>query len=79
MPLIFRLASGGLFGPNQPVALRLLEITPALPALQGTIMELDDCAFPLLADVKASDKADRRRSRGPTGSSSSAGCRARTA
>ncbi len=56
--LIFRIASGGLFGPDQPVSLRLLEITPALPALGGTIMELEDCAFPLLADVKASDKAE---------------------
>jgi malate dehydrogenase len=56
--LIFRIASGGLFGPDVPVALSLLEITPALPSLGGTIMELDDCAFPLLADVKASDKAE---------------------
>ena len=56
--LIFRIASGGLFGPDQPVSLRLLEITPALPALGGTLMELDDCAFPLLADVKASDRAE---------------------
>ena len=56
--LIFRIASGGLFGPDQPVALSLLEITPALPALNGTLMELDDCAFPLLADVKATDKAE---------------------
>ena len=56
--LIFRIASGGLFGPDQPVALRLLEITPALPALNGTLMELEDCAFPLLADVKATDKAE---------------------
>ena len=55
--LIFRIASGGVFGPDRPVSLRLLEITPALPALKGTIMELDDCAFPLLADVKASDQA----------------------
>src|SRR3954469_937406 len=55
--LIFRIASGGLFGPDQPVALQLLEITPALPSLQGTLMELDDCAFPLLADVVASDQA----------------------
>lgn len=54
--LIFRIASGGLFGPNQPVALQLLEITPALPSLQGTIMELEDCAFPLLASVTATDK-----------------------
>ncbi len=56
--LIFRLASGAVFGPDQPISLRLLEITPALPALTGTIMELDDCAFPLLADVRASDKAE---------------------
>jgi malate dehydrogenase len=56
--LIFRIASGGLFGPDRPVSLRLLEITPALPALGGTIMELEDCAFPLLADVKSSDKAE---------------------
>jgi len=56
--LIFRIASGGLFGPDQPVSLRLLEITPAIPALGGTIMELEDCAFPLLEDVKASDKAE---------------------
>jgi malate dehydrogenase len=55
--LIFRIASGGLFGPDQPVALSLLEITPALPALRGTMMELDDCAFPLLTEVKASDDA----------------------
>jgi malate dehydrogenase len=56
--LLFRIASGGLFGPNQPVALGLLEITPALPSLRGTVMELDDCAFPLLAGVKASDRAE---------------------
>jgi malate dehydrogenase len=56
--LLFRIASGGLFGPDQPVALSLLEITPALPALTGTIMELDDCAFPLLSSVRASDRAE---------------------
>src|SRR5215469_8502568 len=56
--LIFRIASGGLFGPDRPVALRLLEITPMLPALNGTLMELDDCAFPLLAGVRATDKAE---------------------
>jgi len=54
--LIFRLASGSVFGPNQPVALQLLEITPALPALNGTLMELEDCAFPLLTDVVATDR-----------------------
>ena len=56
--LIFRLASGAVFGPDQPVSLGLLEITPALPSLHGTLMELDDCAFPLLHDVKATDKAE---------------------
>jgi malate dehydrogenase len=53
--LIFRIASGGLFGPDRPVSLRLLEIPPALPSLKGTIMELEDCAFPDLADVAATD------------------------
>ncbi len=56
--LIFRLASGAVFGPDQPVSLGLLEITPALPSLGGTLMELEDCAFPLLHDVKATDKAE---------------------
>ncbi len=56
--LLFRIASGSAFGPDQPVALQLLEITPALPALNGTMMELEDSAFPLLADVTASDKAE---------------------
>src|SRR4030095_8095168 len=49
--LLFRIASGALFGPDQPVVLHLIEIEPALPALQGVVMELHDCAFPLLADV----------------------------
>src|SRR6478609_6001060 len=56
--LLFRIASGAVFGPDQPVALQLLEITPALPSLGGTLMELEDCAFQLLTDVKASDKAE---------------------
>jgi malate dehydrogenase len=46
--LLFRIASGAMFGPNQPVILHLIEIEPALPALAGVVMELDDCAFPLL-------------------------------
>jgi len=50
--LLFRIASGALFGPDQPVVLRLLEIEPAMKALNGVIMELDDCAFPLLADIE---------------------------
>ena len=49
--LLFRIASGGVFGPDQPVNLRLIEIEPAMEALQGTVMELDDCAFPLLNEV----------------------------
>jgi malate dehydrogenase len=57
--LLFRIASGQAFGPDQPVALQLLEITPILPALNGTIMELEDCAFPLLAGVTATDKAEQ--------------------
>lgn len=51
--LLFRIASGAMFGPNQPVALNLIEIPPALDALKGVVMELDDCAFPLLKDVVA--------------------------
>ena len=49
--LLFRIASGALLGPDQPIVLRLLEIEPALKALQGVAMELDDCAFPLLRDI----------------------------
>jgi len=51
--LLFRIASGDLFGPNVPVALRLLEIEPAMKALHGVVMELDDCAFPLLTSIEA--------------------------
>ena len=54
--LLFRIASGQLLGPDQPVVLRLLEIEPAMKALEGVVMELHDCAFPLLADIEpASD------------------------
>lgn len=53
--LIFRIASGALFGPNQPVALHLIEVTPALNALKGLVMELQDCAFPLLTEIIATD------------------------
>ena len=49
--ILFRIASGAMLGPDQPVRLRLLEIEPALKALDGVVMELDDCAFPLLAGV----------------------------
>ena len=51
--LLFRIASGAMFGPDQPVALNLIEIPPALDALKGVVMELDDCAFPLLKEVVA--------------------------
>ncbi len=56
--LLFRIASGALLGPDQPVILQLLEITPALGALKGVVMELDDCAFPLLRQVVISDDAN---------------------
>lgn len=56
--LAFRIASGQLLGPNQPVILQLLEITPALNALQGVVMELEDCAFPTLRGVIATDKPE---------------------
>lgn len=56
--LIFRIASGAIFGPQTKVALQLLEIPVALPSLKGTLMELEDCAFPLLSDVIATDKAE---------------------
>lgn len=57
--LLFRIASGALLGPDQPVELRLLEITPALKALEGVVMELDDCAFPLLSKVEIGDDANK--------------------
>ncbi|MCW2600127.1 MAG: malate dehydrogenase [Frankiales bacterium] len=53
--LLFRIASGQLLGPDTPVRLRLLEITAALKAAEGTAMELDDCAFPLLAGIDVTD------------------------
>ena len=56
--LLFRIASGQMFGPNQPVALNLIEIEPGMDALRGVAMELDDCAFPLLTEiVQTSDLA----------------------
>lgn len=56
--LLFRIASGQLLGPDTPVVLRLLEIEPAMKALEGVVMELDDCAFPLLSDVEATSSLD---------------------
>ena len=55
--LLFRIAGGALLGPDTRVQLRLLEITPALKALEGVVMELDDCAFPTLAGVEIGDDA----------------------
>ncbi len=56
--LLFRIASGQMLGPDQPVILQMLEITPALGALDGVAMELEDCAFPLLADLVKTDDAE---------------------
>jgi malate dehydrogenase len=56
--LAFRIASGQMLGPDQPVILQLLEIPPALPALQGVVMELDDCAFSTLAGIVGTDDPD---------------------
>ena len=56
--LLFRIASGSMLGPDQPVILQMLEITPALGALDGVAMELDDCAFGLLAGMVKTDEAD---------------------
>jgi malate dehydrogenase len=56
--LLFRIASGDMLGKDQPVILQLLEITPALEALKGAAMELDDCAFPLLQDIVCTDNPE---------------------
>jgi malate dehydrogenase len=56
--LLFRIASGSMFGPDQPVILHLIEIEPALPALGGVVMELQDCAFPLLKGIVATASLD---------------------
>ena len=53
--LLFRIAAGDLLGPDQPIVLNLLEITPAMGALQGVVMELNDCAFPLLHRINSTD------------------------
>ena len=57
--LVFRVASGAMLGPDQPVVLRLLEIPPAMDALRGVIMEIDDCAFPLVQGIVATDDPGR--------------------
>ena len=56
--LLFRIASGSMFGPDQPVILHLIEIEPALPTLRGVVMELQDCAFPLLKGIVATASLD---------------------
>jgi malate dehydrogenase len=56
--LVFRIASGQMFGPETEVELQLLELEPALPSLRGVAMELDDCAFPLLKNIVCTDKLD---------------------
>jgi malate dehydrogenase len=56
--LLFRIASGEMLGPDQPVILNLLEITPALKALEGVVMEIKDCAYPLLHGVEVTDDAN---------------------
>ena len=55
--LVFRIASGQMFGPEQPVVLRMLEIEPAMKSLEGVAMELDDCAFPVLAGMELTSSA----------------------
>jgi malate dehydrogenase len=56
--IVFRIASGQMIGPDQPITLQMLEIPPALPALKGVAMELDDCAFPLLSGVVVTDQPE---------------------
>ena len=73
--LLFRLASGSLLG-DRPIELRLLEIEPALKALEGVVMELDDCAFPNLAGVEIGARRRRRSSTASTSPCSSAPARA---
>ena len=75
--LLFRIAAGGLLGPDRPVRLRLLEIEPALKAAEGTAMELDDCAFPLLAGIDIT--ADARAAFDGTNVALLVGARPRTA
>src|ERR1017187_2674717 len=56
--LLFRIASGGMFGTHQPLILHLIEIAPAMPALHGLVMELEDCGFPLLKGVVATSSLE---------------------
>ena len=65
--LLFRIASGEMLGPDQPVILQLLEITPALKALNGVAMEIADCAYPLLQDMVLTDDVNVAFKDIPTG------------
>ena len=56
--LLFRIAAGEMLGKDQPIILQLLEISPALEVLQGTVMEIEDCAFPLVAEIIQTDDPD---------------------
>src|SRR6185436_13544950 len=56
--IVFRIAAGEMFGPNQPVILHLVDIEQALPVMQGVVMELDDCAYPLLKELMATANLD---------------------
>ena len=58
--LLYRLVNGEAFGPDQPVILQILEIPQAQDALRGVVMELEDCAFPLLAGIVATDRSESR-------------------
>ena len=57
--LLFRIAAGEMLGPDQPVVLQLLEIPPAMKALKGVAMELDDCAFPLVSEIICTDDVEK--------------------
>ena len=59
--MLFRIAAGDMLGPDQPVILQLLEIPPAMDALRGVVMELEDCAFPLLHSVQIGRASCRER------------------
>ena len=77
--ILFRIASGQLLGPDQPIVLRLLEIEPAMRVLEGVVMEIDDCAFPLVHDIVRHVRPAGPRSTARRGRCSSARCRARRA
>src|SRR4030042_4829368 len=57
--LLFRIAAGEMLGPNQPIALNLLDLEHSLPSLKGVVMELEDCAFPLLKEIRIGHQAEK--------------------